>query len=118
MATDPGNPASIRRVFSSLVIPSTPQLVAGNEQPQTNRGNQHEEARGPRQAFDDADIGNAEESVAETVDEIKERIEMRSSEPERPQRMHRVEHDGQERRRGDQKDGARGEVVEFGGDNA
>src|SRR2546427_10039204 len=46
-------------------------------------------------------VGKAEEAVAEAVDHIKERIEMRHRLPERRKRPDRVEHPGQEREGGE-----------------
>src|SRR2546428_7089038 len=63
-------------------------------------------------------VGKAEEAVAEAVDHIKERIEMRHRLPERRKRPDRVEHPGQEREWDDHEILECGELVELVGPDA
>src|SRR5689334_14307236 len=81
---------------------SVAQLPAAREQRERDAGEYHRGGRDQREAPRGVDVGQAEEAVAETVDHIKERVEMRQRLPERGQRMDRVEHAGQERERHDQ----------------
>src|SRR5512143_4073588 len=92
---------------------SVSQLVPAREHRERDRG--HDERRGGDQgeASLRRDVREAEEAVAEAVDHIKERIEMRQRLPERRQRVDRVEDAREKRERHDQEVLERGELVEL-----
>src|SRR6185503_1148840 len=94
---------------------SMPKLVAALEHDQRYRAQCRAEEDDDREARRGCYIRQAEKAVAEAVDHIEERIEMRQRLPERRQRMDRVENAGQERQWHDDKILECRQLVEFVG---
>src|SRR5690349_15670318 len=102
-------PASIVRLISSGVIAiSFSAEVRHRAQCRAEEDDDREARRG-------CCVRQAEKAVAEPVDHIEERIEMRQRLPERRQRMDRVEDAGQERQRHDDEILECRQLVEFVG---
>src|SRR5690349_23894349 len=94
------------------------QLPAAREQGERDDREAGGARRDHTEAHERRHVGQPEEAVAEAVDHIKERIEMRQRLPERRQRMDRVEHARQKRERHDQEVLERSKLVELVGRNA
>src|SRR6185503_2050927 len=101
-----------------LALFSVAQLVAGGEHPERAGGNERQAYSEDGEAYSRRDVGDAEKSVAETVDQVEERVCVRSREPQLRQGMHRVEHAGEKSKGHDDEVLERRELVDLLGQDA
>src|SRR6266436_6792175 len=95
-----------------------PQLVSASEHDQRQPGDRSEKSRDYGEALERVHVRNAEESVAEAVDHVEERVEMRKPLPEGRERMDRIEHARKEGQRHDEKILERSDLVDLFGPDA
>src|SRR3954464_1688523 len=115
IAGQPGGDALLDAVGGNH---SVPELVAGFQKPESERGYGEEEARDYREARARREIGHPEDAIAEAIHHIEERVGVRQALPEGRQRMDRIEHAREEREGHDDEILERGQLVDPVGQNA
>src|SRR6266850_6675514 len=90
-----------------------PQLVTALEHRERHSGSHSQEGRDDSQAPKRVDVGDAEEAVAESVNHVEKRVEMREPLPEGGERMDRVEHSREKGERHDEEVLEGGDLVDF-----
>ena len=101
----------------AVAYASVAQPFAAVQQPQRERehgnGESHQQAERER----DADITDAEHPVAEGVDHVKNRVEVRNGAGKFRQRFYGIEHTSQIDQRGENERGHDGDVVKVAGEH-
>src|SRR5437773_3309813 len=92
---------------------SVPELPSARQQCECNRCEQCSTHGNDSETKEGRSIGQTEKPIAKAVDHIKERVEMRHHLPNRRQRVNRIEHTGQKRKRHDDEILERSELIEL-----
>src|SRR5438552_5608151 len=90
-----------------------PQSVTALEHRERDCGNHAQKGRHDGQAPKRVDVRNAEKTVAEPVNHVEKRVEMRDPLPERGERMNRVEHSRKKSEGHDEEVLEGGDLVDF-----
>src|SRR6266853_1200555 len=90
-----------------------PQSVTALDHRERHGGNHAQKARHDGQAPKRVDVRDAEETVAEPVNHVEKRVEMREPLPEGGKEMNRVEHSRKKGKRHDEEVLESGDLVDF-----